>query len=102
MGRVVQGSMFGEPVERPALATVFAQVRYILEEYPECRGNVGLTVAKVWYEFYGLGELVETGNSKAVFAKLAGEDEGFVNYKTVERNIYRVAKKYNDLWSEEK
>lgn len=96
LGIVMQKTLFGQGAEIPAITGLFAQVRYVLEEYPECRGDVGATVAKVWFTFYSLGDLIESGDSVAAYKAIAGKT-GMPNYKTVSRNYHRVIEKFPDL-----
>lgn len=90
----------GTPGDRhtPRIRTTFAQVKYILESYPELQGRVGHVVVKVWHEFYGLKALFDAGNYEAVTAIMAGAQPGVPNYKTVSRNYHRVCEKYPDLY----
>lgn len=86
-----------DDVDVPVTSRVFAQVRVVLEENPELRGRVGAVVATVWDQFHGLGKLIESGETDAVLAIIAGEWPHTPNYKTVSRNYHRVCEQYPHL-----
>lgn len=84
----------------PVVTGTFAQVKYVLEEYPGLRGNVGAVVAKVWALFYGLSDLIVAGDVVEVLAIIAGGRKHVPNYKTVSRNYHRVCERHPDLYRE--
>lgn len=98
-GVVTQMGFFGDQ-DRPTITSVFAQVKFVLEAYPELRGKVGAVVVRVWHEFYKLEELVRAGDYETVAAIIGGEAAGVPNYKTVSRNYHRVCEKFPGLYKE--
>ena len=85
---------------KATITGTFAQVKFVLEGYPDLRGRVGAVVVKVWAEFYGLEDLIRGGRYESVAEIMAGEHKSVPNYKTVSRNYHRVCKRHPELYQE--
>lgn len=99
-GTARQIGMFGQDLDVPVISGTFAQVKFVLESRADLRGHVGRVVAEVWRQFYGLDNLVRSGDVDAVMDMIGGKRKGTPNYKTVSRNYHRVCEKFPDLYRE--